>query len=79
MATLEEVKAHLKITGDYQDETIGLWMDTVIKFLKNAGAKDENINSGVVALGVEDLWNHGAGDGKLSDRFKMLAKQLALM
>lgn len=75
---LEDVKTALGITGDYQDATIQLYINEVIEFLIAAGAKQENITVGIVARGVSDLWNYGAGDGKLSPYFMNRAIQLSI-
>lgn len=77
MATLEGVKNATGLTGDYQDGTIQIWFDEAVGFLKDAGVKDTNITDGIVARGVLDLWNYGAGEGKLSEYFKQRAAQLA--
>lgn len=78
MATmLEEVKAALGITGDYQDPTLQIYIDEVEGYLKDAGVKSSNITAGIVARGVSDLWNYGAGEGKLSDYFYQRAAQLS--
>ena len=77
MATLEGVKTATGLTGDYQDSTIQIWFDEAVGFLKDAGVKDANITDGIVARGVLDLWNYGAGEGKLSEYFKERAAQLA--
>lgn len=78
MALLDDVKSALGITGDYQDGTLRSYIDEVKAFLKDAGVSEANITSGVVARGVADLWNYGAGEGKLSSYFMMRASQLAL-
>ena len=76
--TLAEVKAALGITGDYQDNTIQMYFNEVVDFLVNAGIKQSNITVGILARGISDLWNYGAGDGKLSQYFVQRASQLAL-
>lgn len=76
--SLEDVKNAIGITGDYQDDTVQEWFDETIAFLTDAGVKPQNITVGIVARGVLDLWNYGAGDGKLSDYFMKRATQLAL-
>lgn len=78
MAQLDDVKNALGITGDYQDATLQSYIDEVKAFLKDAGVAEANITSGVIARGVADLWNYGAGEGKLSSYFMMRASQLAL-
>lgn len=74
---LESVKKALGITGDYQDNTLQVYVDEVVAFLKDAGVKEENITSGIVARGVSDLWNYGMGEGKLSEYFYQRAAQLS--
>ena len=78
MIPLSQVKQALNITGDYQDNTIQLWIDETVAFLKDAGVKENNITVGIVARGVSDQWNYGAGEGKLSQYFKERAIQIAL-
>lgn len=78
MINLADIKNALGITGDYQDATLQIYVNEVIAFLVDAGVTEANITSGIVARGVSDLWNYGAGDGKLSEYFRMRAVQLAL-
>lgn len=78
MAMIDDVKDALGIMGDYQDNTLAVYIDEVIDFLKGAGVPSGKITSGVVARGVSDLWNYGAGEGKLSSYFMQRASQLAL-
>lgn len=75
--TLEQVKAALGIVGDYQDDTLQVYFDEAVAFLKDAGVSDANITAGVVARGVSDLWNYGSGNGKLSPYFMQRAAQLS--
>ena len=75
--TLTDVKNALGITGEYQDATIQVYMDETVDFLKEAGVPDGAITAGLVARGVADLWNYGAGDGKLSPYFIQRASQLS--
>lgn len=75
---IESVKTSIGITGDYQDETIRSWIGEVVAFLTDAGVKESNITTGIVARGVLDLWNYGSGDGRLSEYFMQRAAQLAL-
>lgn len=74
--TLDQVKAALGIVGNYQDNTLQVYFDETVDFLKNAGVAEANITAGIVARGVSDLWNYGAGDGKLSPYFMQRATQL---
>lgn len=78
MAVLDDVKNALGVTGDYQDDTLNQYITEVQEFLKDAGVPLANQTSGVIARGVADLWNYGAGEGKLSQYFIMRASQLAL-
>lgn len=78
MAVIDDVKNALGVTGSYQDATLQSYIDEVTAFLVDAGVASANITSGVIARGVADLWNYGAGDGKLSDYFMKRATQLAL-
>lgn len=74
---LTKVKKALGIQGSYQDETISEYINEVKTFLIDAGVSANNITSGIVARGVTDLWNYGAGDGKLSAYFMQRATQLS--
>jgi hypothetical protein len=76
-AMLDSVKTALNITGDYQDATIQEYIDETVSFLKDAGVAASNVTPGIVARGVSDLWNYGAGDGKLSTYFMQRAAQLS--
>lgn len=77
MVTLDDVKAALGITGDYQDSTIQVYYDEVISFLNDAGVSADKITPGIVSRGVSDLWNYGGAEGKLSEYFIQRASQLA--
>ena len=76
-AMLTKVKSALGIEGTYQDSTLSEYIDEVVSFLVDAGVKESAITAGVVARGVSDLWNYGAGDGKLSEYFMQRAAQLS--
>ena len=58
------------------------YIDETNAFLTDAGVPSDVIGTettvGVVARGVADLWNYGAGDGKLSSYFYQRAIQLAV-
>lgn len=75
---LDNVKQSLGITGTYQDDTLTQYINEVKAFLVDAGVPEAKQTSGVIARGVSDLWNYGAGDGKLSAYFMMRATQLAI-
>lgn len=72
-----KVKNALGITGDYLDNTIDEYIEEVVSFLKEAGVRESNITAGIVSRGVSDLWNFGAGEGKLSSYFMQRATQLS--
>lgn len=74
--TLDDVKISLGITGDFQNDTLQIYFDEVIAFLKDAGVDESKITKGIVARGVSDLWNYGAGEGKFSQYFYQRAEQL---
>lgn len=74
---LAKVKTALGITGEYLDETLSEYIEEVVEFLTDAGVKSANITTGIVSRGVSDLWNYGAGDGKLSPYFLQRATQLS--
>lgn len=76
-ASLSNVKNALGITGNFQDATIQIYFDEVIGFIEDAGVADKNITDALVARGVSDLWNYGAGEGKLSEYFMQRVSQLA--
>lgn len=76
--TVEDIKQALGITGEYFDDLLTIYMNTTVEYLRNAGVSDEKMNVGVVARGVSDLWNYGAGQGTWSKIFIDMASQLAL-
>lgn len=80
--TTDEMLSHVKnaigVTGDYQDDTLTEYINEVIAFLNDAGVPSSKITPGIVARGVSDLWNYGAGEGKLSSYFMVRATQLSL-
>ena len=74
---LAGVKNALGIGGTYQDNTISEYIAEVMDFLAGAGVDTENVKPGLVARGVSDLWNYGAGGGKLSEYFMQKATQMS--
>lgn len=80
---LKSVKNALSITGDYLDNTLSVYIDDVIAYLKSAGVSEKVASSpasaGVIARGVSDLWNYGSAGGKLSEYFYQRAIQLKYM
>lgn len=79
-ATLAGVKNALGITGTFMDATISIYIDEVTDYMANAGVSAGLITAsvGVIARGVNDLWNNNAGNGKLSPYFYDRVSQLVL-
>lgn len=77
---LMKVKKGLGITGDYQDDTLQIYINEVEDFMRGAGVSDAIINSnssvGVITRGVIDLWDYGSGSTGLSPYFKERVVQL---
>ena len=80
--TLEKVKSMIGVTGTYQDTTIQAYIDEVKEYLISAGVASNMVEAstsvGVIARGVTDLWNYGAGEGELSPYFIQRVIQLSL-
>lgn len=78
---LSTVKNALNITGTYQDAALQSYIDEVNEYMFAAGVPASLIGTkttaGTVARGVSDLWNYGAGAGKLSSYFYERVIQLA--
>jgi len=81
MTALDEVKTRLGITGDYHDGLIQAYIDDVKAYLLSAGVPSDTVESedayGCISRGVSDLWNYGAGEGKLSKVFYERVIQMA--
>lgn len=79
-AMISGVKSALGITGSAMDTTISVYIDEVTDYMRGAGVSPERITAsvGVVARGVNDLWNNDSGNGKLSPYFYDRVSQLAL-
>lgn len=79
---LEHVKLCLGITGEFHDAMLGAYIRDVQAYLQDAGipatVTETAACGGVVARGVADLWNYGAGGAALSPFFHERAAQLAL-
>ena len=78
---LAKVKTALGFNGsNYQDETISLYIETVIDELIDAGVSKEVAEStaaiGCIAVGVNDLWNYTSGGVKHSEFFNRRLIQL---
>ena len=74
---LTSVKRALNIGGTYQDAALTEYINEVKAFLTAAGVSEANMTPGLVARGVADLWQYGAGEGKLSQYFYERAIQAA--
>ena len=79
---LAKVKAALGISGDYQNETLSIYIDEVIAEMIAAGVKKELAESaaavGCIACGVNDLWNYSSGGVKHSEFFNRRMIQLSM-
>lgn len=80
---LEKIKIGLGITGDFQDDTLNLYIDEVKVFMKGAGISESVVESeiavGCIMRGVADLWNYGSGNAHLSAYFKQRMLQIKAM
>lgn len=78
---LAKVKTALGISGDYQDDTLTIYIDEVIEELIDSGVArstaESNAAVGCIALGVNDLWNYSSGGVKHSDYFYKRMIQLS--
>lgn len=79
---LTYIKSALGITGEFQDDTLTVYVEEVKAFMKDAGVEENIINSaaavGCISRGVSDLWNYGSGNAKLSEYFLQRVMQLRL-
>lgn len=77
---LAKIKKGLGITGDFQNETLMVYVDETKAFMISAGVRETVVNSevavGCIMRGVADLWNYGAGNATFSDYFRMRLIQL---
>lgn len=80
---LNKVKTALGISGDYQDETLQIYIDDVKAFMRDAGVLqaviDSPVSVGCIVRGVADLWNYGSGTAQLSEYFNQRAIQLSML
>lgn len=80
---LAKVKTALGIGGDYQNETLTIYIDEVIAEMIAAGVKREVAESaaavGCIACGVNDIWNYSSGGVKHSEYFNRRLVQLSMM
>jgi hypothetical protein len=79
---LAKVKTALGISGDYQNETLTIYIDDVIAEMIAAGVTKEIAESaaavGCIACGVNDLWNYSSGGVKHSEYFNRRLIQLSM-
>ena len=72
-ALLIKVKKGLGISGDYQDDTLKIYIDDVKQYMLSAGISQSVIDSpksiGTIIRGVSDLWDYGSGSTELSPYF----------
>ena len=77
---LTKVKKGLGITGEFQNDTLQVYIDDVKAFIISAGVKPTVVTSdaavGCIMRGVADLWNYGSGNASLSEYFKQRLIQL---
>ncbi len=77
---LEKVKTALNITGEFQDNTLLLYIQEVQSYLLSAGVSKKTVQSekavGVITRGVADLWQYGSGSTNFSSYFLQRAIQL---
>lgn len=80
---LSKIKTALGISGDYQDETLKIYIDDAKAFMKDAGVLQAVIDSpaavGCITRGVADLWNYGSGTVGVSEYFKQRVIQLSML
>ena len=80
-AVLTAVKNMLGITGTYHDALLTGYINEVAQYMTAAGVSPTTMATdavyGCIARGVADIWNYGAGEGKLSSYFKERVIQLA--
>lgn len=78
---LEKIKSALGVTGNYQDDTLNVYITDVKEYMKAGGVPVDVVNStlavGAISRGVVDLWNYGAGDAEFSTYFMQRVTQLA--
>jgi hypothetical protein len=79
---LAKVKTALGISGDFQDDTLTIYIEEVIEELIDGGVArsiaESNVAVGCIAFGVNDLWNYSSGAVKHSDYFYKRLIQLSM-
>lgn len=80
---LAKVKSALGIGGDYQNDTLSIYISDVKDFMIAGGVSTNVVNStlavGAICRGVSDIWNYGSGNTEFSLYFKQRVTQLAFM
>jgi len=80
---LTKVKSGLGISGNYQDDTLQIYIDETRAFMIDSGVPSaktyDNAAVGCILRGVIDLWDYGSGTGKFSESFNMRVIQLAVV
>lgn len=79
-AILTAVKQALGVTGTFTDNTISVYIDDVVDYMKGAGVSAAMITAspGVIARGVSDLWDNDGGNVKFSPYFHERVAQLVM-
>ena len=79
---LIKIKAGLGIVGNYQDDTLQVYIDEVKEFILDAGVNKSVVNSsaavGCILKGVNDLMDLQPGASKFSPYFIQRVVQLSL-
>lgn len=74
--TLADIKPALGIFDDYHDATLQPIFDSVYGFIRGAGVAESQITAGLVARGVNDMWdNDSGGKADFSPIFMMMLQQ----
>ena len=81
---LSKVKIALGNIPSHLDDTIQLYIEETMEYMKSAGVsnallEEDNIDErclGCITRGVADLWNYGNSDTKLSEYFYQRCDQL---
>lgn len=78
ISDIEKVKRAVGITGNALDDTITPYIESVEKYLISSGVSPQNMEVGIIARGLTDIWNYGNGDGELSPYFYQRVGQMCL-
>lgn len=76
----KQAKEAMGIFTIYQDKQLKPYFNDVIEYLIAAGVDEKKLiresTVGLIARGMSDLWNYGAGEARLSEYFYQRASQL---